>query len=52
MKSCVLAIKSRREFSIGEDEKLKLLKFIWNIEAPSKVQISIWRLVLDKSPAR
>ncbi|XP_058762746.1 uncharacterized protein LOC131636112 [Vicia villosa] len=50
--SCAKAVRSRMETVNGEEVISNKLKFLWHIEAPSKVQIFVWRIVLDRNPTR
>ncbi|XP_058750811.1 uncharacterized protein LOC131623820 [Vicia villosa] len=52
VKSCAIAVRSRMEIFNGGEDNLNKLKFLWKIEAPSKVKIFVWRLVLDRNPTR
>lgn len=50
--SCAAMIRKRGELPLLEEAELKKLKFLWNLEAPSKVKVLALRLILDRNPTR
>ncbi|XP_058783901.1 uncharacterized protein LOC131658647 [Vicia villosa] len=52
VKLCAHTIRKRdTENMVGNSER-KMLNFMWDIKAPSKVKIFAWRLILDRLPTR
>ncbi|XP_058740984.1 uncharacterized protein LOC131629575 [Vicia villosa] len=52
VKSCAAAIRNRSSLAYLEEAERKKLSFLWNLEAPSKVKVLSWRMVLGRNPTR
>jgi hypothetical protein len=52
VKSCYSMLLEQRQVDDGDSDRLKVMKKLWRNDAPSKVLIFAWRLLLDRLPTR